>query len=622
MIPKLSFAIWTAIAPSLGNHLWQSTLFASAIALLTLALRNNRAQVRYWLWLTASVKFLIPFSLLVGLGSHLASPRAAAAPKTGLYFAMEQIGQPFTRQAVPPIPNVTPSTAFQSLTHLLPALLVVWLCGFVVVLLVWCVRWRRISAAVREAEPLRQGREVEVLRRLESAPGMPKHIEIRSSRGSLEPGIFGITRPVLLWPHGITGRLEDQHLKSILAHELLHIRRRDNLAAAIHMLVEAVFWFHPLVWWMGKRLVEERERACDEQVLESGGDRQVYAESILKICEFCVGSPLTCVSGVTGAELKTRITRIMSGQAARKLDFRRRLLLGAAFILAVAAPIAAGMFHGTPRRPTAATENTTASSFAYTNISIKLDETATAMLKSGKGAIRQTNLGSPGGLSITNTPLLQLIGMAYEVQDDRIAGAPAWFHTELFDVDAKIDSATAAKLQALAPDQRSFARRRMLQTLLADHFNLAVHRETRDLPVYALILAESGTKLREATPGNAYADSLKGPDGTPLGPGKLTFAPLGSPALLITAQALPIPSLLRVLSLQVGRTVLDMTGLTGNYDFKLQWAPLTPKDADNSSATDSSNPSIFQAVQQQLGLKLEPKTAPLEVLVIDHAEIP
>jgi len=314
MIPKFSFAIWTAIAPSLGNHLWQSTMFASAIALLTLALRNNRAQVRYWLWLAASLKFLIPFSLLIGLGSHLASPRATAVPKTGLYFAMEQVGQPFTRQAVPLIPDATPSTVFQSLSHLLPALLAVWLCGFVVVLFVWCVRWRRISAVVREAEPLRQGREVEVLRSFESAPGMPKHVEIRSSHGSLEPGVFGIARPVLLWPHGITGRLEDEHLKSILAHELLHIRRRDNLAAAIQMLVEAVFWFHPMVWWMGTRLVEERERACDEQVLESGGDRQVYAESILKICEFCVGSPLTCVSGVTGAELKTRITRIMSGQ--------------------------------------------------------------------------------------------------------------------------------------------------------------------------------------------------------------------------------------------------------------------------------------------------------------------
>jgi bla regulator protein BlaR1 len=619
MIPKVLSEIWAVVAPAMGNHLWQSTLFAGVIGVLTLALRNNRAQIRYWLWLAASLKFLIPFSLLVGMGSHLASPRAAAAPRTGLYFAMEQVGQPFTRQAVPPIPNATPSTAFQSLIHLLPALLVVWLCGFVVVLFVWCVRWRRISAAVREAEPLRQGREVEVLRRLESAPGMPKHIEIRSSRRSLEPGIFGIAQPVLVWPHGITGRLEDEHLKSILAHELLHIRRRDNLAAAIHMFVEAVFWFHPLVWWMGTRLVEERERACDEEVVESGSDPQVYAESILKICEFCVGSPLPCISGVTGAELKSRITRIMSDQIARKLDLRRKLLLGVAAILAVAAPIATGILHASPSRTTARSESAASSSFVYRDISIKLDQTATAMLKSGKGAIYQTNLGTSNGLAITNTPLQQLIEFAYEVQGDRIAGTPAWFNTELFDVDAKIDSSTADKLQKLDPDQRTFARRRMLQALLADHFKLAVHRETRQLPVYALLIAESGPKLKEATPGNIYADGVKGPDGAPLGPGKMTFGPLGTSTLKVTAQALPIPSFLRTLSLQVGRTVLDMTGLTGNYDFTLQWAPLLPKDAVISPASGSS---IFQAVRQQLGLKLEPKTAPLEMLVIDHAELP
>src|SRR5467141_4568190 len=122
-------------------------------------------------------------------------------------------------------------------------------------------------------------------------------------------------------------------MESIVADDLCHVRRRDNLATVIHTAVEVVFWFHPLVWWLEVRLMEERERACDEEVLESGSDCQVYAESILKICEFCVGSPLTCVSGVTGAELKTRITRIMSEQVARKLDFRRKLLLATAFVL-------------------------------------------------------------------------------------------------------------------------------------------------------------------------------------------------------------------------------------------------------------------------------------------------
>jgi bla regulator protein BlaR1 len=87
----------------------------------------------------------------------------------------------------------------------------------------------------------------------------------------------------LLWPLGISERFEDEHLVSILAHELCHVRRRDNLTAAIHMLVESIFWFHPLIWWLGAPLVDERERACDEDVLQRGVQRQVYAESILKV---------------------------------------------------------------------------------------------------------------------------------------------------------------------------------------------------------------------------------------------------------------------------------------------------------------------------------------------------
>jgi beta-lactamase regulating signal transducer with metallopeptidase domain len=129
-------------------------------------------------------------------------------------------------------------------------------------------------------------------------------IDIRLSRTSLEPGIFGIVYPVLLWPEGLSEKLDDAQLEAVIAHELCHVRRCDNLAAAIHMLVEAAFWFHPPVWWLGTRLIDERERACDEEVLQRGSERHLYAESILKICEFCLSSPLTAVSGVTSANLK------------------------------------------------------------------------------------------------------------------------------------------------------------------------------------------------------------------------------------------------------------------------------------------------------------------------------
>jgi beta-lactamase regulating signal transducer with metallopeptidase domain/parvulin-like peptidyl-prolyl isomerase len=351
MVSNYLSSMWTAIAPALGNHLWQSTLFAGMAGLLTLLLRKNRARARYWLWLAASLKFLIPFSLLVAVGSHLAWSLGSAGTKTGLYFAVEEVGQPFTQPTMSLVSRTTSSTASLGLIHLLPVLLAaVWLCGFVAVIFVWYLRWCRISSAVRKGVPLRKGREAEMLRRLGSIGGARKPIEILLSRTSLEPGIFGIARPVLIWPEGISERLEDAHLEAILAHELWHVRRRDNLAAAIHMLVEAIFWFYPLVWWLGARLVAERERACDEEVLASGSDRQVYAESILKICEFCVGSPLACVSGVAGADLKKRMVYIMTNTVARKLDFSRKLLLGVVGFAAVAAPIMFGLANATPSR--------------------------------------------------------------------------------------------------------------------------------------------------------------------------------------------------------------------------------------------------------------------------------
>ena len=93
--------MWEALAPALKNHLWQSTFFVFLAALLTLALRKNHARTRYWLWLAASVKFLLPLSLLVSIGSHLAGPRPTAAVQTGLYSAIEEVSQPFTQQAAP-----------------------------------------------------------------------------------------------------------------------------------------------------------------------------------------------------------------------------------------------------------------------------------------------------------------------------------------------------------------------------------------------------------------------------------------------------------------------------------------------------------------------------------------
>ena len=340
----------------LGNHLWQSTLFAGVVALIALALRKHQARVRYWLWMAASAKFLIPLALLISLGSHLARrPSHSMQSQDGMVAAVDAMSQPFTDVAAfdapdPPMVSAPTQPAVpRSPMALLPALLgVVWLCGCITVIGYWCVQWRRIAKVVEEAQPLLEGREVEALRRMEAKTRRHRRriADLVVARDSMEPGLCGIARPVLLWPEGITPHFDDAHLEAILAHEVCHVRRRDNLTSVVHMLVEAIFWFHPLVWWMERRLVEERERACDESVLEVCGRPQVYAESLLKVCEFCVESPLACISGITGADLKRRIGQIMTASIARKLGLGARLALLTAGLVVVCVPILLGQMKG------------------------------------------------------------------------------------------------------------------------------------------------------------------------------------------------------------------------------------------------------------------------------------
>lgn len=618
MTESLFSGIWTTMPSALGNHLWQSTVFVVVAWLLTLLWHQHQARARYWLWLAASLKFLLPFSLLVSLGSRLAPPRAAAVTQVRLYWVVEEVTRPFTQ----PRPlllahSVSPQVASGRSDLVLMALSAIWLSGMAGSLLLWCVRWRRISAALRDAAPLRAGREVEALRRLEKKVGAKRPLAVLQCRSSLEPGILGIFRPMLLWPAGISARLEDAHLEAILAHELWHVRRRDNLAATVHMLVEAVFWFHPVVWWVGARLVEERERACDEEVLVLGSQPQVYAESILKTCAFCVEAPLACMSGVTGADLKTRILRIMTEHGARKLDFSRKLLLATAAALTLTVPVFFGLLNATRVRAQSPAQSAPGAKFEYEVTSIKAN-------KSGEGITKF--FYSPDGLDATNVSLRMLIQHAYGIEEQQLAGAPSWLDSERYDVNAKMDPSVADQLRKLDPEEGRTARQKMLQSLLADRLKLVIHRDSKELPIYALAVAKNGPKLQEAKPGDTYPNGIKGPNGV----GAAGMMRMGYGEL--TAQGVPIISMVRSLTMQLHRTVIDQTGLTGKYDFSLHWTPddgaLSVKDgagslpAGSSAASDSSGPSIFTAIQEQLGLKLESKKGPVEIVVIDHVERP
>ena len=184
-----------------------------------------------------------------------------------------------------------------------------------------------------------------MLRRVEGKLGVPRPVEIVQSADATEPGVFGIALPILLWPEGISNDLADAELQAILTHEIRHIQQRDNLTAAIQMMVEALFWFHPLVWWLGGRLLAERERACDEDVLELGNESRVYAAGILKVCEFCLRAPLPCMSGVSGGDLKKRMVWIMTNRALQELGFGKKLMMGVMVLVSVAGPVMVGLVH-------------------------------------------------------------------------------------------------------------------------------------------------------------------------------------------------------------------------------------------------------------------------------------
>jgi beta-lactamase regulating signal transducer with metallopeptidase domain len=333
---------WTG---ALVNHLWQSTVVTLIAWLLTLALKNNQARTRYLIWMIASVKFLLPFSLLITAGEWLRSALATPVQRPALAAVMEQFTQPFPQTAFHTPGAVdyfsVASTAPDHRDWLPVILVATWLCGFLAIAISWASSWWQIRAAIHTGSPMTLLAGVPVL----------------SSPGSLEPGVFGIIHPVLLLPEDLSDRLSPAQLNTIVAHEICHVRRRDNLTAAIHMVVAAAFWFHPAVWWIKARLLDERERACDEAVLRLGNQAQLYAESILNVCKFYVEAPMACMSGVTGSDLKRRIVRIMSEQAARKLDWGRKLLLCAAGMATVAAPVVFGLVHITGVRAQATAQN-------------------------------------------------------------------------------------------------------------------------------------------------------------------------------------------------------------------------------------------------------------------------
>jgi bla regulator protein blaR1 len=586
------------------NHVWQSTLFAGVIAILTLALRHNRARLRHGVWLVASAKFLVPFAMLAAAGGLFEWQQAPAAIRSVVASSgVRDFNAPFDAMWVDPTTMVTAAAQPQWMA---PMVFSVWACGFTAIVLRRVRHWRQIRAAVRASMPFA------------AATPVPAGIEIRTAHTVHEPGVVGIRRPVILLPAGIDSYLTADQLAAVLAHEICHVRRRDNLTAAIHMLVEAVFWFHPLVWWIGARLIAEREQACDEYVVAETAEPVAYAEGIVTVCRRYVEAPLMSVAGVGGADVKARIDAILANRIGLRLPLSKRLVLATVAALSLVVPVVAGAIEaaafsaGQLRDPLIGSAIDPESRFEV--VSIKPSDPS-AQLRLGL---------TPGRLNMVGASVRVLMGMVLPLR--RVFGWPDGIDTERYAISAKMPDGAPLAAQQVA-----------IRNLLKDRFKLVTHLETRELPIYNLVLARSDGRLGPALKESSaechavvkeYAQAIRQGAPTQAPPVAVARCTSSQPGIgSFSMNGMSIGALVNLLPQFVERQVIDRTGLTGVYDLTLKWTP----EAIPSSLglpqpplppADPDLPNIFTAVQEQLGLKLEPGRGPVEVIVIDHLEKP
>lgn len=224
---------------------------------------------------------------------------------------------------------------------------------------------------------------------------------------------------------------------------------------------------------------------------------------------------------------------------------------------------------------------------------------------------------SGGRFTGTNLTLKTLISFAYKVQGFEVSGGPGWIGSDRYDVTAKAAESNIGLEQY----------RLMLQSLLEGRFQLAVHRETKEMPVYAVLPGKGGPRLPEADPRGCVTP---GPDSPPPGPGQIACGGFFTGPFSLDGRKMAMQQFVDALSIVLGRRVVDKTGFPGTFDIHLEFSPegtaldrRGPGDVEspaNAANPDTSRPSIFTALQEQLGLKLESQKGPADVLVIDHLE--
>jgi uncharacterized protein (TIGR03435 family) len=588
----LSAQPWVGhLGSTLLHFVWQGILIAGVYAVARSRIKGPNA--RYLLGCTALVAM-------------------AAAPVLTWRLLTAPTGEVGVAPLTTPVSTIAlrsvPATFFEGApvavpTSVLPWVVAVWLAGAITFWLRliggWIIaerlRFRLTRPAPREWQ--------QTLDRLRTRIRVSRPVRLLVSALVRTPAVVGWLRPVVLVPVGALAGFPPEQIEALLLHELAHIRRHDYLVNIFQNIIEAVLFYHPAVWWISGHVRAERELCCDEAAVSVSGDVITYARALAEL-ESARPADLRTVMAATGSSLKHRIASLLGQPHPASRTLSGPGTIAAAMLLAVTALAVWGQPAPRPKFEVASVKPSQESRF-------------------------MTVRPLPGRLT-ANAPVRLLMQNAYEVQAFQILDGPAWINSEYYDIDAKTDG-NVSRAQTFL----------MLQSLLEDRFGLKIHRETRDLPVYSLVAAKGGSKLPSWKEGSCVESA---PDGLlqsasgrvpPPGGGPPALAPCGGLRVMLDVSGakmlggkIAMAEFARTLSMTLGRTVIDKTGLTGLYDVKLDFVPdeataaLPPPPPDAATALDARNPSILTALQEQLGLRLESTKDPVEVLVVDHVARP
>ena len=359
MSPYDVIADWSnRMWPLLANHLWQSTLFSLLALAAAASLGRAPALARYTVWLTALFKFALPSALLFFLAAQAGFDLSSISPRPYHSDSGTLAVSPLLSPVTSPAPDLraaaplageagTPGAALTETTQgvggsLCGVLTCLWLAGCGVLSLSWLRKSRGLSASLKRGREVTRGREADALRGVRSWFGMRREVRLLITPAVSEPGVWGVWRPVVLLPDGVAERLDDGELEAIFMHELSHVERWDNLAGVFQRALCCLFWFHPVIWMINRRLLAEREQACDDAVVRLGGASEVYANGIAKVCRYCLGWEVAGLAKVTGSDLRKRIERIISHRAGKRMSAAQVAILATLPVGALMLSLASG----------------------------------------------------------------------------------------------------------------------------------------------------------------------------------------------------------------------------------------------------------------------------------------